>query len=249
MIDLHCHVLPRVDDGPTNWEEAIALAHLLEAEGVTMVAATPHSYGNATPQGIAVLVRELQAHLQAEESAVTLILGTEILYGENVLQRLSKKELLCYGETKALLIETSAFIEPTALNEALTKLIHAGYRVVFAHPEKLNAVAEDPNVLIPLIRKGVLMQITASNLVGLHGQLKQRVCRTLLKHEMGHVIASDAHSANGTRIPAMSRAFDEATKILGPSASHLFHTVPEMIIKDQPIPAFHPRPVRQDELR
>ena len=82
-----------------------------------------------------------------------------------------------------------------------------------------------------------------------HGQAKERLCKAMLRHDMVHIIASDAHGANGSRIPAMREAFHEATKILGSSATHLFQTNPQRIIEDQPLPKSDPRPIPQEEYR
>ena len=76
------------------------------------------------------------------------------------------------------------------------------------------------------------MQITASNLVGIHGEQKQRLCKSLIEQGMGHIIASDAHGASGTRIPAMRGAFDEARKLIGQTAKNMFYMVPESIVND-----------------
>lgn len=244
MIDLHCHILPYIDDGPRNWEDTISLARLLQAEGVTTVAATPHSYTMATPHEIRILARECQDRLVDEGLSIRVLPGTEILYGPNILHRLGEGSLQCYGKTNALLVETSAFIHPQKLDTCMRGLLDDGYRVILAHPEKLIAVNEDPNVLIPLVRQGILMQITASNLVGIHGEEKRRLCSKLLEHGLAQIIASDAHGTDGIRIPAMKQAFFEATKILGPAAKHMFQTIPAEIIEDQPLPSFHPRPIR-----
>ena len=88
MIDLHCHILPFIDDGPATWEESIALARVLEAEGVTQAAATPHSYGGSTPSEIRKLTLECQARVEANGLALKVIPGTEILYGDNIIQRI-----------------------------------------------------------------------------------------------------------------------------------------------------------------
>ena len=234
MIDLHCHILPFIDDGPATWDESMAVARLLAEEGISLVAATPHSYGKATPGKVRELVSECQNRIDAEGLTLELLPGTEILYGENVVQRIEAGELQFYGDTKALLLETSAFAHPLEIEDSILKLIESGYRVVFAHPEKLKSVAEDPDVLLPLVQHGALMQITASNFVGFHGEQKQRLCRLLIDKGLGHFIASDAHGASGNRVPAMRQAYEEATKIFGSSANDLFNTVPMTIVNASP---------------
>ncbi len=248
MYDLHCHLLPDVDDGPATWEQTFALARCLLDEGVTTVAATPHSYGirpNRTydPAYIKQVVEQARIKFKAQGLPLTLVSGTEILLGDNLMARLNRGQVLCYGQSRTLLLETSAYIEPDELINAVDKLHNRGYRVVFAHPEKLEAVHDDPNVLIPLVERGLAMQVTAANLAGLNGPRQQHLCEDLLRHGLAHLIASDAHAAAGPRAPAMRAGYQAALKLVGPQAYHLVVTIPQLILNEEPLPAFKPKRV------
>jgi protein-tyrosine phosphatase len=134
-------------------------------------------------------------------------------------------------------------IEPTALEQVVDSLHNNDYCVVLAHPENLEAVHSDPNVLIPLVERGVAMQITAADLAGFNGIRKQYLCQDLILHGMGHLIASDAHAAIGPRAPAMQAGYKAAVRLVGPHAYHLFVTIPQLVLDEKPLPKFKPRPV------
>jgi protein-tyrosine phosphatase len=245
MYDLHCHLLPAVDDGPATWADTFALARRLVEEGVTTVAATPHSYSHRADRAyyaarVKHLVEETQLKFIEQDIPLTVVGGAEILWAENTLARLMSGQLTGYNESRTLLLETSAFIQPEMLIRAVDGLIEAGYRVVLAHPEKLETVHTDPNVLIPLVERSVAMQITAANLAGLHGDRKQQLCEVLLRHGLAHLIASDAHAATGPRAPAMQAGYRAAKRLVGSRAYHLFVTIPKLILEGGALPPFRP---------
>jgi len=247
MYDLHCHLLPDVDDGPATWEQTFDLVRCLINEGVTTVAATPHSYSlqshrKYNPTHITRLVGDIRAALQEQALSLTVVAGMEILLGDNLIHRLNHGQLLCYEGTRTLLLETSAYISPDELVNAIDELSNNDYRVVLAHPEKIEAVYDDPNVLFPLVERGVVMQIIAANLVGLNGPRRQQLCEDLIFHGMGHLIASDAHAATGPRSPAMRAGYKAAVTLLGASsARHLVVTVPQLLLLDKPLPTIKPQ--------
>jgi len=247
MYDLHCHLLPDVDDGPATWEQTFALARCLINEGVITVAATPHSYSLQSNQKynlthIKRLVGEIHAALQEQALSLTVVAGMEILLGDNLVHRLNNGQLHCYEGTRTLLLETSAYISPDELINAIDELSNNDYRVVLAHPEKIEAVHDDPNILFPLVESGVVMQITAANLVGLNGPRRQHLCEDLIFHGMGHLIASDAHAATGPRSPAMRAGYKAAVTLLGASsARHLVVTIPQLLLLDKPLSTIKPQ--------
>jgi protein-tyrosine phosphatase len=250
MYDLHCHLLPDVDDGPATWEETFTLARHLVGEGVTTVAATPHSYGIRRnrpydPAYVKQMVAQAQTKFSEQKIPLTVVVGTEILLGENTLERLKAGQVLGYGGSRTILLETSAYIEPKQLEQAVDNLYGADYRIVLAHPEKIEAVHNDPNVLIPLVERGITMQITAANLAGLNGTRKQYLCEELILHGMGHLIASDAHTAKGPRAPAMQVGYQAAKRLVGSRAYHLFVTIPRLILNEKPLPNFRAKQITE----
>ncbi len=250
MYDLHCHILPGIDDGPAGWSAAIDLARVLVAEGVTFVAATPHGPGSNqsrhyTPSLLRELISQLREHLQRARIGLQVSLGTEIAFAVGIVELLRAGEVLPYGRTHAVLLEPPTHVVMEHLERAVFDLQMAGYRVVLAHPERTRLFQENPNLLIPLIERGVLMQITAASLVGLHGEGLKQLTTQLLLSGMAQIIASDSHAALGVRAPAMQAAHAYASSLIGePATNDLMQTVPALLMDDRPLPAFNPQPIQ-----
>jgi protein-tyrosine phosphatase len=254
MIDLHSHILPDLDDGAATLAEALALGRMAAADGISTIAATPHSPASiASRHYNATLIRErvaaLNAALAAEAIGLTVIAGTEICYDGNLVERLRDGALLPYGTSRAVLLELPHDTLPPAIDQALFALQVAGYRVVLAHPERIAAVQRDPNVLLPLIERGALMQLTAEALTGQQGPRLRAAAETLLTHSMAHVLASDAHGLPPRRPPLLSAARDRAIALLGPAAAALVTTIPAAILQGAPLRLDAPRPVARARWR
>jgi protein-tyrosine phosphatase len=254
MIDLHSHILPDLDDGVATLAEALALGRMAAADGIRTIAATPHSPAStASRRYDPTLIREqvatLNAALAAEAIDLTVIAGTEICYDGDLVERLRGGALLPYGASRAVLLELRYDTLPSAIDQALFALQIAGYRVVLAHPERIAAVQRDPNVLLPLIERGALMQLTAEALTGHQGQRLRAAAETLLTHGMAHVLASDAHGMPPRRAPLLSAARDRAVALLGPSAAALVTTTPAAILQDAPLSLGSPRPIARARWR
>ncbi|HET9223106.1 MAG TPA: CpsB/CapC family capsule biosynthesis tyrosine phosphatase [Roseiflexaceae bacterium] len=254
MIDLHSHILPDLDDGAATLAEALALGRMAAADGIRTIAATPHSPASIasrhySPALIQEQVAALNTALAAEAIDLTVIAGTEICYDGSIVELLRAGTLLPYGTSRAVLLELPHDMLPPAIDQALFALQLAGYRVVLAHPERIAAVQRDPNVLLPLIERGALVQLTAEALTGQQGQRLRTAAETLLTHGMAHVLASDAHGLPPRRPPLLSAARDRAIALLGPAAAALVTTIPAAILQDAPLRLDAPRPVARARWR
>ena len=255
MIDLHSHILPGLDDGATTLEEALAIGRMAAADGIHTIAATPHSPASiASRRYDPTLIREqvaaLNAALAAEAIDLTVVAGTEICYDVDLVGQLRRGALLPYGASRTVLLELPHDTLPPAIDQALFALQVAGYRVVLAHPERIGAVQRDPNMLLPLIERGALMQLTAEALTGGQGQRLRAAAETLLSHGMAHLLASDAHGMPPRRPAILSAARSRATALLGPdAATTLVTTTPAAILQDAPLRLDSPRPVARARWR
>lgn len=245
MIDLHCHLLPGLDDGPATWEETLALGRQLVSEGVTHVAATPHSYsqGGKDIQRVTEGVAAANRLFQQKALPLRVLPGMEVILTELTVPLLRKRLLLPLGNSSTILLETSAYAEFEELEEPVDRIQKAGYRILLAHPEKIETLYDYPNMLVALVKRGVSTQITAASLAGLNGKRKQDLCEKLLLHGLAHVIGSDAHAAEGSRRPAMREGLAVAQDLLGAQAAYLFTTIPRMILEDRELPDFDPREI------
>jgi len=246
MYDLHCHILPGIDDGPADWSGSLAIARALVAEGVTCVAATPHGPGSSQsriylPSRLRDLVVQLREYLQRAKLGLQVVLGTEMVVASDLTERLRQGDLLGYGTSRPVLLETPAHIVIEHLQRSIFDLQLAGHRVILAHPERTRVFQDNPNLLIPLIERGVVVQITAASLVGWHGQRLQDITTQMVYHNLAQIIASDAHAPTGARAPAMREAFQVATQLVGEHrARRMVEELPHLLLSDAQIPLAEP---------
>ncbi|MEM8533908.1 MAG: CpsB/CapC family capsule biosynthesis tyrosine phosphatase [Chloroflexota bacterium] len=249
MIDLHAHILYDLDDGASTLEESLEMARIAVADGIHTIAATPHSPASIasrhySPALIVQRLDQLRAALQSAGIELHVVQGTEIAYDGGIVEQLRRGDLLTYGSSRAVLLELSSNRIPPTLENALFNLQVAGYRIVLAHPERIVEVQQDPNLLIPLIERGVCMQITASTLIGEQGRHLQHVCETLLSHAMVHIIASDTHSTS-SRPPKLTAAREYAATLIGPAQAETFVTsIPMALLENQPLRLPQPKRVK-----
>jgi protein-tyrosine phosphatase len=241
VIDLHCHVLPGIDDGPETIDGSLALARAAVAAGTRTLVATPHvSWHHPNDAAtIARLTDELNARLRAEEIALEVRPGAEI-----ALTRLpdiapERLEHFALGGGEWLLVEPPFTPVATGLDAVVLDLQRGGRRVVLAHPERCHAFQRDPAMLARLVRAGVLTSITASSLTGRFGGEARRFALELLREGMVYNVASDAHDAVG-RPPVIAAELARAG-IDQELADWLTRRVPTAILDGGEIP---PRPAR-----
>jgi protein-tyrosine phosphatase len=246
MIDLHAHILPAVDDGPVNLGEALAMARLAAADGVRTVAATPHSGDWQPPLSAAALrsrVAQLQAELDREGVAVTVVMGMEVYLDPDTAWRAVQGSALCLGETNYLLVELPLHEYPSYTEQALFELQARGFRPILAHPERNAVLAREPARLAPLVERGILAQVTAGSLAGRFGRHVLAAAELMLEHRLVHIIASDAHGF-GSRSPVMSVGVAAAAALVGAErARAMVTTIPAAILAGQAVITEPPTPL------
>lgn len=235
MIDLHCHALPGIDDGPETIEGSLELMQAARAAGIDSVVATPH-VNSRTPNHadtIAALTAQLNEQLVQEQIDVNVIPGAEIAM--TYLAELDPAELarLTLGGGGWLLIEPPFTPVATGLEGLVIGLLRQGHSVVLAHPERCPALQRDREVVRRLADAGVLMSITAGSLVGRFGSEVRRFALELARAGLIHNVTSDAHNANRRR-PGLLEEIEQAG--LAPLADWLTQAVPAAILSGTEIP-------------
>ncbi len=247
VIDLHCHVLPGIDDGPTTFEGSLALARAAAAGGTQVLVATPHvswRYRNDA-QTIARLVDELNVRLAAEQVLTTegkplqVRPGAEIAMTQIAELEPSALEQLTLGGGGWLLVEPPFTPAAANLDGILLELLADrrsvdGHRIVIAHPERCPAFQRDPRMLERLVRAGFLTSVTAGSFSGRFGQDARRFALQLARDGLLHNVASDAHD-HEHRSPAISEALAQAG--LAALGEWLTEAVPRAIIEGKEIPS------------
>jgi protein-tyrosine phosphatase len=235
VIDLHCHVLPGIDDGPGSIEESLLLARAAQAAGTRTLVATPHvswRYPNGAG-AIAELTDRLRARLADEGIELTLRTGAEIAMTRVLDIEADELARLGYDEGRWLLVEPPFVPAITGLDTMLLGLQEHGHRVLLAHPERCHAFHRDRARLESLVRAGVLTSLTAGSLVGRFGERVRRFALQLVRDGLAHNVASDAHDHTG-RPPGMSEELQRAG--LAPLSDWLTRAVPSAILEDGEVP-------------
>jgi protein-tyrosine phosphatase len=232
VIDIHCHILPGIDDGPSDIQESIDMARIAARDGITKIVATPHIKNTLHPvSSIKDKITRLNKRL------AELAISIEIVQGADVNAMLDVSLLRGYtiNNTRYILVEFPHSHLPHSMKEVLFNMMVQGYRPIITHPERNASVLKDPRVLFELINGGVLAQITADSIVGTFGIDIQECSRYLLKKNMIKFIATDAHSSHHRR-PVLSEGLKAAGKILGKENALKLVTVnPEAVLRGRPL--------------
>lgn len=197
MIDLHAHVLPGIDDGPTTVGESVELVRAIAGGGVTTVVATPHvsfEFPN-TKTRIDAAARALREALEAAGVAIELALGAEVEAAHVIERDDGELEALHLGGGPYLLVESPLSPAAGELESMVLTLQARGHLVVLAHPERCPAFIRRPERLERLVEAGVLCSVTAGSLAGRFGRTVRRYALDLLAGGIAHDVSSDAHDA------------------------------------------------------
>ena len=250
MLDLHSHILPGIDDGPLTMEEAVIMARLAVADGITGICCTPHTLNGRYISGAeAVLKRcsELQAVLEKKNIPLELYPGMEIHLTDTTLDSILNGESLTLNNTgKYVLLEPPPLELPAGLDDLIYRLEARGITTILAHPERVMSLLAAPDELFPLVEEGLLCQVTAMSITGEFGPEVQETARTMICCGLAHFIASDSHAETG-RTPKLSEAMEQAAAWLGSleAAEKLCIDNPAAVVKGQTLHVPSPtRPVR-----
>jgi protein-tyrosine phosphatase len=238
VIDLHCHVIPDLDDGPATIEEALALCRAAAGAGTTTIVATPHvnwDYPAVDSAAIRAGVNEVNAALRAASIELDIGAGAEIAVSR--LADLSDADIagLRLGEGGYSLIECPHHGgTPTAIEQMLRRFGGSGNSILLAHPERCPVFQSNPRLLPALTEAGMLCCITARSLTGDFGTRARAYAWNLLAAGHVHTIASDAHDAVGRPpdlAPALARAGLNDAQI-----DYFAFSAPQAIITGAPVP-------------
>jgi len=208
MVDIHCHILPGVDDGPRSWKVAIQMGKMASEDGIEHIVASPHAnrrfpYDRAA---LATLIEELRRQMGGRPE---LSLGCDFhLSYENYLALLDNPSRFTIGNTPYLLVELDDYSLPASLSDNLEELILKGLVPIITHPERNPLLREDLSRVLKWVELGCLVQVTADSLTGRWGPLARSAVEWLIKHKAIHVIATDAHGVS-SRPPILSKAWRE----------------------------------------
>lgn len=246
MIDLHCHVLWGIDDGPATLADTLALARAAEAAGTTRIVATPHvswDWPQNTAATIARRVVEANHALRAAGIGVEVLPGAEIALSRVTDLPPAELAALGLGGGPWLLVEPPFTAASAGIEPVLDRLLSLGHRLVIAHPERCPAFLRRRDRLEHYVAQGCLTSVTAGSLTGVFGREVQRWAHEALRDGLVHDVASDAHAAEGNRSPRLAPQVEEAG--LGELAGVLCRDVPEAVVTGGAVPPAPRAPQRR----
>ena len=245
MIDLHCHLLPGIDDGAPDLETALAMARIAVADGITVTACTPHIYpglyeNNAV--GIRKAIATLQMMLDRQGIALRLVDGADAHVVPELVDGLKAGRIPTLAGSRYFLFEPAHHVATPRLEETAFNAMAAGFIPVLTHPERLTWIESHYAMFQRLAKAGAWMQLTAGAVTGRFGRKPQYWAEKMLDEGIVAIIATDAHRAD-RRPPLLAEARDAAAKRLGAAeATHLVCTRPQGILDNVAPNALPPLP-------
>ena len=239
MIDLHSHILPGMDDGARDIENALHMAALATQSGVSAMVVTPHCDSDRV-----ALIRErldwLRTAVDEEGIPLRLYEGMEIFGGPDTAELLRKGKLLTINGSRYPLIEFSFNTDGDDETAVLHSVLQAGYTPLVAHPERYRCIQEDPELVNLWAQMGCKFQINRGSLMGRFGPEAMDVAWALTARGFATVVASDAHSPT-RRTPWMRDAWEILKQQISPSAAKwLLVENPRRIINDERLSSAEP---------
>jgi protein-tyrosine phosphatase len=235
VIDIHCHILPGIDDGPADIRGSLEMAAIAVRNGITAIIATPHvPYMNDAvypPARIREGVGALNRALREKSIPLTVLPGADV----NILLPPSAMADYTLNGTEYMLIEFPHTHLPMNAKEVLFNIVLKGLRPIITHPERNGSVIRNPELIMDLLNTSVLVQITAGSLSGDFGPDVKACAEYLLKKGVVSFIATDAHAPDW-RPPVLSEGLRVAEEIIGKErARELIMKNPEAVLAGRPL--------------
>ena len=243
MIDIHCHILPGIDDGPATLEESVAMCRIAAADGITALVATPHFRpGTYDISGSRVVekVEQLQRAVEGAGITIRILPGADVTVTPELPGHLSSIESLTINRTgRYFLAELPHDTVPRRWDDFLLSIKNSGIVPILTHPERNPWFLAHADALYGYVRAGGMVQITAMSLTDHRYEAVRRYSLFLLKNNLAHIIASDAHSPVERR-PILSEALAAAQQAVGEHRARQF-------VLDNPQAVIEGRPLRVPE--
>ncbi len=234
-IDIHCHIMPGVDDGSPDTGTSLEMLRIAEKNGITHMILTPHHkpmHHNVSPEHNVLYRKKLLENARAAGIKVKLFSGNEIYYSDETMEELLRGEICSLAGSDYVLVEFHPSNPFKAIQNAAYRVQGAGYIPIIAHVERYADIVQHPARVGDLIEMGCYIQVNASSIMGRYGLGISHFTKKLLKQEQVHFVASDAHDAAG-RAPKLLECRKFVEKKYGEDyANHLFCINPANVIRN-----------------
>ncbi len=222
--DIHCHIMPGVDDGSPDEETSLAMMRCAVKEGITDIILTPHQKPGircVSPEGTIRRTKRIEALAAQNSLPLTFYPGCELFYRREVEKLIDAGDILTMCGTDYMLTEFYPDEEYRYIREAFDSLLGIGLIPILAHIERFPAVFESKDHLDELTSMGVFFQVNTGSVTGAYGWNTRRLCRKLLKEKRIALLGTDAHRAEGSRAPMMAECVRWIEKKIGPDYAAL----------------------------
>jgi protein-tyrosine phosphatase len=240
FTDIHCHLLPQIDDGPKDWEASVAMARLAVANGIRIIVATPHQLGRYeknSAQQILQLTAEAQQRITDAGLPLTILPGADVRIQENLSELVQTSQVLTLANQNTYLLMELPHEQVLPIGRLIYQLQCLGVTCILSHPERNQRLQDNPAIVRPWVQQGCLLQVTAGSITGNFGRKAQQVSRWLLHQNLVHLVATDAHDVT-RRPPEWRPAFIKICRYLGQRrAEKIFFENPEAVIESRPVHA------------
>ena len=252
MIDLHCHMLPGIDDGAPTLEVALAMARAAVADGIKITACTPHIYPGLYENSQAIIAKaiaEFEQELKRHDIPLTLTIGADTHLAPDLLTGIQQGRIPTLGHSRFLLLEPPHHVAPPRFEEAVFQLLAAGIVPVITHPERLTWIETHYSKMATLVEGGAWMQITAGSLTGRFGRRPKYWAERMVDEQLVHILATDSHHID-KRPPLLAEGRDAAAARCGEKeAFNMVDVRPRAILADLPQGQIPDLPERQPMLK
>jgi protein-tyrosine phosphatase len=250
MVDLHCHILPGIDDGAQSLSDSVAMAKQAVEDGITAIVATPHFhktvYENTKPT-ILAKTAELNEALKAEGMDLRILPGQEPRIDGDLLTDLEENKAITLAGSTNLFIEFPSAHVPRYTERLLYDLQQVGYTPIIVHPERNQEIIEHPDMLYNFVNNGALTQVTAASLCGDFGKKIKNFSFQLVEYNLTHFVASDAHNTT-TRRFRLHEAFKQVSMKFGNDYEYMLKENAELLIEGKTVYKEIPEKIKKKKL-
>lgn len=238
FVDIHCHILPGVDDGSQSPEETKAMLEKAWDEGIQIMVATPHYHKQRGKNDIDLIKKQLLLTRKLAKEVhpkMQICLGMEIYYGEDVPELLKTGKAVSIRKSRYILVEFSPGDDFQYILNAVRKLQMSGHTVIIAHIERYNCLREDISNVEYLREMGAYLQVNAGSITGSYGRSVKKFLREILKAHLIQLVGTDAHGPE-KRSPKMQEAYKEVVKRCGEEyADQIFGQNAKKVLRNEEI--------------
>ena len=235
-IDIHCHIMPGVDDGSPDIATSLEMLRIADKNGITHLILTPHHkpmHHNVSPEHNVAYRKRLQEAAAEAGIKAKLFSGNEIYYSDETMEELESGKICSLAGSDYVLVEFHPTNPYKAIQNAAGRIQAAGFIPIIAHVERYSDIVSHPDRVSDLIQMGCFIQVNASSVMGKYGFGISHFTKKLLKERMVHFIASDAHDT-GSRAPQLLDCRNYVERKFGQDyGKKLFFTNPANVIRNE----------------